>query len=49
MVFVEHGGKTTLVLTMRYESQETRDGILKSPMETRRLKSIAALQRRTRA
>ena len=28
----EQGGKTTLTITMRYESQEARDGILKSGM-----------------
>jgi len=32
-VFVEQGGKTTLTVTMRYESREARDGVLKSPME----------------
>jgi len=31
---VEQGGKTTLTQTMRYESKETRDAVLKSPMET---------------
>lgn len=31
--FVEQGGKTTLTLTVRYESRETRDAVLKSPME----------------
>jgi uncharacterized protein YndB with AHSA1/START domain len=30
---VEQGGKTTLTQTMLYESKETRDGVLKSPME----------------
>jgi uncharacterized protein YndB with AHSA1/START domain len=30
---VEHEGKTTLTLTVRYESREARDGVLKSPME----------------
>lgn len=29
----EHGGKTTLTVTLRYESREARDGVLKSPME----------------
>ena len=33
IVLVEQGGKTTLTQTMRYESQETRDAVLKSPME----------------
>jgi uncharacterized protein YndB with AHSA1/START domain len=31
---VERDGKTTLTLTVRYESRETRDFVLKSPMET---------------
>jgi uncharacterized protein YndB with AHSA1/START domain len=30
---VERGGKTTLTLTIRYESQAARDGVLKTPME----------------
>ena len=30
---VEHGGKTTLTLTVRYESKEARDGVLKTPMD----------------
>jgi uncharacterized protein YndB with AHSA1/START domain len=29
----EQGGKTTLTLTVRYESQAARDGVLKTPME----------------
>ncbi len=32
--FVETDGKTTLTATMRYDSKEIRDGVLKSPMET---------------
>jgi uncharacterized protein YndB with AHSA1/START domain len=32
-VLVEQGGKTTLTLTIRYESPEARDIALKSPME----------------
>lgn len=32
--FIEHGGRTTLVSTMRYESREARDGVLASPMES---------------
>ncbi len=32
-VLVEQGGKTTLTLTVRYESREARDIALKSPME----------------
>ena len=31
---VEQGGKTTLTQTMLYESKETRDAVLKGPMET---------------
>ncbi|MEX2263581.1 MAG: SRPBCC family protein [Bryobacteraceae bacterium] len=30
---VEQGGRTTLTLTVRYESREARDTVLKSPME----------------
>lgn len=30
---VEEGGKTTLTLTVRYESREARDAVLKTPME----------------
>jgi uncharacterized protein YndB with AHSA1/START domain len=32
-VLVEKGGKTTLTTTVLYESQEVRDGVLKSGME----------------
>ena len=32
-VFVEEGGKTTLTLTVLYESREARDAVLKSGME----------------
>jgi uncharacterized protein YndB with AHSA1/START domain len=32
-VLVEQGGITTLTLTVRYESREARDGVLKTPME----------------
>jgi uncharacterized protein YndB with AHSA1/START domain len=31
-VLTEHGGRTTLTLTVRYESREARDGVLKTPM-----------------
>ena len=34
MVLTEQGGKTTLTQTMRYESREARDAVLKSPMES---------------
>ncbi len=33
LVLVEHGGRTTLTQTMRYESREARDAVLKSGME----------------
>ena len=32
-VFVEERGKTTVTLTVLYESREARDGVLRSPME----------------
>lgn len=32
-VFIEEGGKTTVTLTVEYESREARDGVLRSPME----------------
>jgi uncharacterized protein YndB with AHSA1/START domain len=34
VTFVERGGKTTMTQTMTYASQEARDGVLKSGMET---------------
>lgn len=33
VVLVEQGGRTTLTLTVRYDSREARDAVLKSPME----------------
>ncbi len=33
LVLVEQGGRTTLTLTVRYQSREARDAVLKSPME----------------
>ena len=42
-VFVEQGGKTTLTVTMRYESREARDAVLKSPMESGVAKSYDKL------
>jgi len=33
LIFVEHGGKTTLTQTILYNSRETRDAVLKSPMQ----------------
>ena len=38
LVLVERGGRTTLTHTMRYESREARDAVLKSGME----KGVAA-------
>lgn len=34
VVFTEQGGLTTVTQTVRYETREARDGVLKSPMET---------------
>jgi len=34
LVLVEQGGRTTLTQTMRYESREARDAVLKSGMES---------------
>ena len=34
VTFVERGGKTTLTQTILYVSKQTRDGVLKSPMES---------------
>ena len=33
-ILSEQGGKTTLTATMLYDSRETRDNVLKSPMES---------------
>jgi uncharacterized protein YndB with AHSA1/START domain len=33
LILVEHNGRTTLTLTVAYESREVRDGVLKSPMK----------------
>ena len=33
LTLVEHDGKTTLTTTVRYESREARDAVLKTPME----------------
>ncbi|HEX5138361.1 MAG TPA: SRPBCC family protein [Planctomycetota bacterium] len=33
ITFVEKDGRTTVTQTMRYESKEARDGVLRSPME----------------
>jgi uncharacterized protein YndB with AHSA1/START domain len=33
LALVEQGGRTTLTLTVRYESRDARDAVLKSPME----------------
>jgi uncharacterized protein YndB with AHSA1/START domain len=32
-IFEERAGKTTVTTTVRYQSKEVRDGVLKSPME----------------
>jgi len=32
--FAEQGGRTTLTMTLRYDSPETRDMVLRSPMES---------------
>jgi uncharacterized protein YndB with AHSA1/START domain len=34
VTLMEQGGRTTLTLTVRYESREARDAVLKSPMES---------------
>jgi uncharacterized protein YndB with AHSA1/START domain len=34
IVLTEQGGKTTLTQTILYDSRETRDAVLKSPMQT---------------
>jgi uncharacterized protein YndB with AHSA1/START domain len=34
IVFTEQGHKTTVTTTIRYESREARDGVLKTPMES---------------
>jgi uncharacterized protein YndB with AHSA1/START domain len=34
LVFSEVGGKTTVAQTVRYQSREARDGVLKSGMES---------------
>jgi len=33
VTFVDEAGRTTLTLTVRYESKAARDGVLQSPME----------------
>jgi uncharacterized protein YndB with AHSA1/START domain len=33
LVLTEKAGKTTMTVTMRYESREARDAVIKSPME----------------
>jgi len=44
VTFVEQGGKTTMTMTMLYESQKIRDGVLKSPMESGVAKSFDKLE-----
>jgi len=34
LLLVEQGGKTTVTHTVQYDSRETRDAVLKSPMES---------------
>jgi uncharacterized protein YndB with AHSA1/START domain len=34
VLLTEEGGKTTVRQTVRYETREARDGVLKSPMES---------------
>lgn len=34
VTFVERGGKTTLTMRLRYDSQAIRDSVLRSPMES---------------
>lgn len=34
ITFVERSGRTTVTQTVRYDSREIRDGVLKSPMES---------------
>ena len=34
LVLTEKAGKTTMMVTMRYESREARDAVIKSPMES---------------
>jgi uncharacterized protein YndB with AHSA1/START domain len=34
IVFVERDGRTTMTQTLKYESREARDAVLKSPMES---------------
>jgi uncharacterized protein YndB with AHSA1/START domain len=38
MVLAEHAGKTTITVAVRYDSKETRDAVLQSPMD----KGVAA-------
>jgi len=33
VTFVESGGKTTMTMTLRYDSKDVRDAVLASPME----------------
>jgi hypothetical protein len=33
LLFTENAGRTTVTNTVRYANQQTRDGVLKSPME----------------
>jgi len=43
--FVEQAGRTTLIMTIRYDSRETRDMVLRSPMESGVSASFDRLER----
>jgi uncharacterized protein YndB with AHSA1/START domain len=45
IVFVEREGRTTLTQTILYNSRETRDAVLKSPMETGMAASFDRLEK----
>ena len=45
IVLVERDGKTTLTQTILYNSRETRDAVLKSPMQTGMAASYDRLER----
>ncbi len=45
LVLVEQGGKTTVTQTVLYNSRETRDAVLKSPMESGVAASYDRLER----
>jgi uncharacterized protein YndB with AHSA1/START domain len=45
IVFTEHAGKTTMTQTILYNSRETRDAVLKSPMQKGLAMSYDRLER----